>query len=94
LLAIENKELLSSCIFRDQGKQAWGTSREKRSKSRSHSVIPACGQWGMGVDKRTLEVQGNPSLHSEFKVSLEYIRPCVSTHPLPPKKRKEKNLSN
>jgi hypothetical protein len=27
LLAIENKELLSGCIFRDQGKQAWGTSR-------------------------------------------------------------------
>jgi hypothetical protein len=27
LLAIENKELLSSCIFKDQGKQAWGTSR-------------------------------------------------------------------
>ena len=27
LLAIENKELLHSCIFRDQGKQAWGTSR-------------------------------------------------------------------
>ena len=27
LLAIENKELLPSCIFRDQGKQAWGTSR-------------------------------------------------------------------
>jgi hypothetical protein len=26
LLAIENKELLSGCIFRDQGKQAWGTS--------------------------------------------------------------------
>jgi hypothetical protein len=24
LLAIENKELLSSCIFKDQGKQAWG----------------------------------------------------------------------
>jgi hypothetical protein len=27
LLAIENKELLSSCIFRDQGKQVWGKSR-------------------------------------------------------------------
>jgi hypothetical protein len=27
LLAIEKKELLSNCIFRDQGKQAWGTSR-------------------------------------------------------------------
>jgi hypothetical protein len=27
LLAIENKELLSGCIFRDQGKQAWGMSR-------------------------------------------------------------------
>jgi hypothetical protein len=27
LLAIENKELLSGCIFRDQKKQAWGTSR-------------------------------------------------------------------
>jgi hypothetical protein len=27
LLAIENKELLSGCIFRDQEKQAWGTSR-------------------------------------------------------------------
>jgi hypothetical protein len=27
LLAIENKELLSSYIFKDQGKQAWGTSR-------------------------------------------------------------------
>jgi hypothetical protein len=27
LLAIENKELLPSCIFRDQGKQAWGKSR-------------------------------------------------------------------
>ena len=27
LLAIENKELLSGCIFRDQGKQAWGTSK-------------------------------------------------------------------
>ena len=27
LLAIENKELLSGCIFRDQGKQAWGTFR-------------------------------------------------------------------
>jgi hypothetical protein len=27
LLAIENKELLSDCIFRDQGKQAWGTPR-------------------------------------------------------------------
>jgi hypothetical protein len=27
LLAVENKELLSGCIFRDQGKQAWGTSR-------------------------------------------------------------------
>jgi hypothetical protein len=26
LLAIENKELISGCIFRDQGKQAWGTS--------------------------------------------------------------------
>ena len=26
-LAIENKELLPSCIFRDHGKQAWGTSR-------------------------------------------------------------------
>jgi hypothetical protein len=26
LLAIENKEL-SGCIFRDQGKQVWGTSR-------------------------------------------------------------------
>ena len=26
-LAIEYKELLPSCIFRDQGKQAWGTSR-------------------------------------------------------------------
>jgi hypothetical protein len=24
LLAIENKELLPSCIFKDQGKQAWG----------------------------------------------------------------------
>jgi hypothetical protein len=43
LLAIENKELLSGCIFRDQGKQAWGTSRdlpsrEKCSKSGSHST--------------------------------------------------------
>ena len=28
LLAIENKELLPSCIFRDQGKQTWGMSRE------------------------------------------------------------------
>jgi hypothetical protein len=27
LLSIENKELLSGCIFRDQGKQAWGPSR-------------------------------------------------------------------
>jgi hypothetical protein len=27
LLAIENKEFFSGCIFRDQGKQAWGTSR-------------------------------------------------------------------
>jgi hypothetical protein len=27
LLAIENKELLSGCIFRDQRKQAWGMSR-------------------------------------------------------------------
>jgi hypothetical protein len=24
LLAIENKKLLSGCILRDQGKQAWG----------------------------------------------------------------------
>jgi hypothetical protein len=28
LLAIENEELLSGCIFRDKGKQAWGTSRD------------------------------------------------------------------
>jgi hypothetical protein len=27
LLTIENKELPSGCIFRDQGKQAWETSR-------------------------------------------------------------------
>jgi hypothetical protein len=27
LLAIENNELLSGCIFRDQGKIVWGTSR-------------------------------------------------------------------
>jgi hypothetical protein len=44
LLAIENKELLSGCIFRDQGKQAWGNVlgalpfREKRSKSGSHKT--------------------------------------------------------
>jgi hypothetical protein len=43
LLAIENKELLSGCIFRDQGKQAWGNVlgalplREKLSKSESHT---------------------------------------------------------
>jgi hypothetical protein len=24
---MENKELLSGCIFRDQGKQAWGMTR-------------------------------------------------------------------
>jgi hypothetical protein len=44
LLAIENKELLSGCIFRDRGKQAWGTSRglpsrEKHSKSGSNRCI-------------------------------------------------------
>jgi hypothetical protein len=39
---IENKELLSGCIFRDQGKQAWGNVlealpfREKSFKSGSH----------------------------------------------------------
>jgi hypothetical protein len=43
LLAIENKELLSSCIFKDQGKQAWGNvlgalpSREKCFKPGSHN---------------------------------------------------------
>ena len=26
-LGMENKELLSGCIFRDQGKQAWGMTR-------------------------------------------------------------------
>ncbi len=26
-VAYREKEVLSSCIFRDQGKQAWGTSR-------------------------------------------------------------------
>jgi hypothetical protein len=44
LLAIENKEILSSCIFKDQGKQAWGNvlgalpSREKCFKPGSHSM--------------------------------------------------------
>jgi hypothetical protein len=32
--ALENKELLSGCIFRDQGKQAWG----KCFKSGSHKL--------------------------------------------------------
>jgi hypothetical protein len=47
LLTIENKELLSSCIFRDQGKQAWGNvlgalpPREKRSKYGSHNSSPS-----------------------------------------------------
>jgi hypothetical protein len=42
LLAIENKELLSSCIFKDQEKQAWGNVlgtlpfREKCFKLGSH----------------------------------------------------------
>jgi hypothetical protein len=42
-LAIENKELLSDCIFRDQGKQAWGNVlgalpfREKCFKLGSHT---------------------------------------------------------
>jgi hypothetical protein len=44
LLAIENKELLSSCIFIGQGKQAWGNVlgalpfKEKRFKSGSHNT--------------------------------------------------------
>jgi hypothetical protein len=44
LLAIENKELLSSCIFKEQGKQAWGNDlgalpfREKYFKLGSHSI--------------------------------------------------------
>jgi hypothetical protein len=42
LLAIEDKELLSSCIVKDQGKQAWGNVlgalpfREKCFKPGSH----------------------------------------------------------
>jgi hypothetical protein len=45
LLAIENKELHSSCIFRDQGKQAWGNvlgalpPREKCSKLESYKMV-------------------------------------------------------
>jgi hypothetical protein len=50
LLAIENKELLSSCIFRDQGKQAWGNIlgalpfREKCFKLGSHNISYLTGK--------------------------------------------------
>jgi hypothetical protein len=51
LLAIENKELLSGCIFRNQGKQAWDCpgalpSREKRFKSGSHRMRRGQRGWG------------------------------------------------